>query len=221
MKVSKNRDVAFTPALGRAELTGLYDLAVKFLTREHIWRAALLAQLAPHDGESIIDVGCGTGTFAILVKKAAPKARIVGLDPDPKALALAATKAAADGIDIEWRHGFARDTADAGAAFDKIVTSLMFHQVPLSEKRAGLEAMFGALRPDGELHVADYAHQSDQTMRRLFRLTVQCLDGLEDTQPNADGVLEDLMSELAENRVSPRTVVRTITGAISLFRIEK
>lgn len=53
---AKRRDAAFTPALGRAELTGLYDLAVKLLTRERVWRASLLAQLAPREGGSIIDV---------------------------------------------------------------------------------------------------------------------------------------------------------------------
>ncbi|WP_437907400.1 hypothetical protein WME95_05595 [Sorangium sp. So ce327] len=33
---------------------------------------------------------------------------------------------------------------------------MVFHQVPLSEKRAGLRAVHDALVPGGELHVADY-----------------------------------------------------------------
>src|SRR3546814_6346171 len=58
----------FTPALGRTEMTGAYDLAIRLLTRERGWRSALLQQLAPSDGDAILDSGCGTWTFSLLVK---------------------------------------------------------------------------------------------------------------------------------------------------------
>lgn len=93
----------FTPALGRPGMTGAYDLAIRLLTRERRWRSALLEQLAPNDRDAILDVGCGTGTFALLVKQAAPGARVVGLDPDPAVLEIAAAKACAAGVAIEWR----------------------------------------------------------------------------------------------------------------------
>lgn len=120
---------AFTPALGYPALTGAYDVALRLLTREGVWRAALLAQVAPRNGDAVLDVGCGTGSFAILLKNAAPGARICGLDPDPAVLDRAAQKAANAGVDIEWRQGFARDAAFHGT-FNKVVSSLVFHQVP-------------------------------------------------------------------------------------------
>ena len=211
----------FTPALGWASLTGAYDVAVGLLTREHIWRAALLAQVAPRDGETILDVGCGTGTFAIMMKRASPGARVIGLDPDKEILKRAATKAEGVGVDIEWRQGFARDAASFDGSVDKAVSSLVFHQTPLAEKRAGLAAMFEAVAPGGDIHIADYALQPDKVMRRLFRLTVQRLDGRADTQPNADGVLENILSDLGREPMIPGKVIRTLTGAISLFKIEK
>lgn len=211
----------FTPALGRAGLTGLYDLAVRLLTRERTWRTALLAQLAPRDGETILDIGCGTGSFAIMVKQAAPGARVIGLDPDGQVLQRAAVKAERAGVAIEWRQGFARDAAAVPGAIDKAVSSLVFHQTPLSEKRAGLAAMLAAVARGGEIHVADYARQPDKTMRRLFGLTVQRLDGKKDTQPNAGGALETILADLAGRAITPEAVVRTPTGAISLFRLTK
>lgn len=214
-------EARFTPALGRASLTGAYDLAVGLLTRERIWRAALLAQLAPREGETILDVGCGTGTFAIMAKCAAPGARVIGLDPDDEILKRAAAKAQRAGVAIEWRRGFAHDAASRVGSVDKAVSSLVFHQTPLSEKWAGLAAMFAAVTPGGEIHVADYALQPDELMRRLFRLTVQRIDGMEDTQPNADGALEAMLAELTGKPIAPETVIRTPTGAISLFKMKE
>ena len=79
-------------------------------------------------------------------------------------------------------------------------------------------AMFASIRPGGEVHIADYAHQSGALMRALFRLTVQAIDGLADTQPNADGALESILSDYDEAAVAPQAVVPTATGAISLFK---
>ena len=55
-------------------------------------------------------------------------------------------------------------------------------------------------------------------MRALFRMTVQTLDGRADTQPNADGVLEHILSDCSKAVVAPKAIVPTATGAISLFK---
>lgn len=70
--------------------------------------------------------------------------------------------------------------------------------------------------PGGELHLADYGLQSGRLMRMLFRATVQRLDGVADTQPNADGVLPALMRE-AGLRLERERIIATPTGSISIF----
>lgn len=221
-QIAADRECAnapFTPALGRRGLTGAYDFAIRLLTREREWRTALLDQVAPLGGQTILDVGCGTGSFAILMKQKAPGARIIGLDPDPDVLARAEIKARKAGVDIEWRQGFASDAAALGEHLDKAVSSLVLHQIPLAGKRSGIEAMFAALRPHGEIHIADYARQESPAMRFLFRQTVQCLDGVADTQPNADGAIEAILTELSGSPASAQRIIPTLTGAISLFRL--
>ncbi len=209
----------FTPALGRSEMTGAYDLAIRLLTRERRWRSALLEQLAPSGGDAILDVGCGTGTFALLVKAAAPGARVVGLDPDPAVLKIAAAKARDAAVEIEWRQGFAREADHSGGPFTKAVSSLVFHQVPMEEKRLGIEAMARAVAPGGEVHIADYARQRSPLMRTLFGL-VQRLDGVENTEPNARGAIEAILANLDTDSGRPCRIVRTPTGEISLFRLQ-
>ena len=105
----------------------------------------------------------------------------------------------------------------SGVGVNKIVSSLVFHQVPLAEKRAGLTAIFSALTCDGELHIADYGLQRTRLMRSLFRI-VQYIDGFEDTQPNADGILPALMKDAGFASIEETAVIPTVTGSISLYR---
>ncbi|MBN8812352.1 MAG: hypothetical protein BGP17_02535 [Sphingomonas sp. 67-41] len=208
----------YTPALGWHALTGLYDSALALLTREHRWRAALLEQVAAQPGETIVDVGCGTGTLAIALKRRAPEAHIIGIDPDPRALKLAAEKADRAGVSIDWRQGMASALSAQPQTVDKAVSSLVFHQVPPAGKRAGIAAMAAALRSGGELHIADYARQTGLA-RLAFRCTVQLLDGIADTQPNADGMLESILAEVAGAAVNASCAFGTPTGTIKLFKV--
>ena len=202
----------YTPPLGTGD-TADYDRAIRRWTREMRWRGAMLAALAPKPGETIIDVGCGTGSFAVLLKAAAPGSTVIGLDPDDEALAIARRKAADAGVVIEWRKGFARDVA---GPVDAVVSSLLFHQMPLIEKRAGMAAIHAALRPGGRALIADYGRQRG-LMRLLFRMTIQRLDGVEDTQPNADGILPDLIRDAGFENVREVDGVHTVTGRIALL----
>ena len=106
--------------------------------------------MAPHDGENILDLGCGTGTFAIMLKLRSPGVRILGIDPDLGIFQIARKKARRAGVEIEWRQGVASDLAGSPGTFDKAVSSLVFHQVTQREKEAGIAAMVASVRSGGE-----------------------------------------------------------------------
>lgn len=211
------RAIEFTPAAGHSALTPIYDVALRVLTRERRWRSSLLDQIDPRIGNAILDVGCGTGTLAIMLKQRAPGARVVGIDPDPAVLAIAEAKARRAGVEIEWHRGFAQDLGALGR-FDHVISSLVFHQVSPEGKSEGLRAMFEVLQPGGAVHVADYCRQPDWLMRQLFRI-IQAIDGTANTQANAEGAVEKILATLSSSSMRPETVVRTPTGAISLFRV--
>jgi ubiquinone/menaquinone biosynthesis C-methylase UbiE len=200
----------------------LYDLLVVVLARAPRWRRALLAQIAPREGDVIADVGCGTGTQLVKIGRSVAGVTLIGIDPDPEVLQRARRKTAAAGVVVGLTRGYARDAAgllrDRGV--NKIVSSLMFHQVPPEEKEAGLAAMRGALVPGGELHVADYGWQRTRLMRKLFRV-VQEGDGFANTEPNALGVLPELMSRVGFRNVRETAVIPTPTGSVSLYRAER
>jgi hypothetical protein len=58
-------------------------------------------------------------------------------------------------------------------------------------------------------------------MRFLFRQTVQRLDGIEDTQSNADGVLPDLISKVGFIDIVESDVIPTLTGSISIYKAKR
>lgn len=209
----------FTPALGYRLLTPLYDTALAHLTRERVWRNRFLRQVAPKPDDVIVDVGCGTGSFVTLLKQAMPNATVIGVDPDRDVLDLARRKAAKANVAIPLLQGFVSENLLEGQPKPtKIVSSLVFHQVLFAEKRRMLKAIRNVLPQNGELHIADYGLQRTLTMRLLFRMTVQMLDGVRDTQPNADGVLPEIMKEVGFGTVEELAVVPTMTGSISLYR---
>ncbi len=192
------------------------------LTRTRQWRPALLAQVAPSSDDVIADVGCGTGTQLRLMARACPSVTLIGNDPDEAIRRRARAKLAEVTRPVELLAGYARDSADLlrGRGVTKVLSSLMFHQVPLEEKRAGLSAIYAALSSGGGLHVADYGLQRTPQMRRRFRM-VQRGDGFDNTEPNAQGVLPDLITGVGFHGVEETHVFETLSGSISIYRAQR
>lgn len=211
-------DRAYVPALGDHRLTPFYDATVALMTCERTWRRAFVKQISPQPRDVILDVGCGTGSLAILLKQACGSASIHGSDPDPEALTRAEEKARSAGVLVHFSQGFAQSMAATAAANrpNKIVSSLVLHQVSLEAKRDTLASAFAALRSGGELHVADYGEQKSPLMKFAFR-QVQALDGHETTKSNAEGLLPTFMEDAGFVAVQETTSIPTPTGSISLY----
>jgi len=208
----------YVPALGYHFLTPLYDTVIALMTRETTWRKAFVKQIAPDRRDVIVDVGCGTGSLAIILKRTSPYTTVYGIDPDPNVLGRAEIKARDKGVLVHFMKGYGAEVAERAASLrvTKVVSSLVLHQVPLAGKREILGSMHAALKSGGEIHIADYGLQRSALMRLLFR-QVQHLDGLEGTQPNAEGIVPVLMEEIGFDSIRENRVIATPTGSISLY----
>lgn len=213
---------SYVPALGDHRLSPFYDTTISLMTCERTWRRAFVKQIAPEPRDVILDLGCGTGSLAVLLKQVEPGASVHGVDPDPDILTRAENKARDAGVLIHFAQGFAQDTAAIAGRVrpNKVVSSLVLHQMPLAAKRMAILSAFAGLKSGGELHIADYGLQASPLMRFAFR-QVQSLDGFGNTQPNADGVLPELMEEAGFVDVRENVVIPTPTGSISLYSAKR
>ncbi|QNN65630.1 class I SAM-dependent methyltransferase [Sphingomonas rhizophila] len=212
----------YTPPLGVAALTPFYDRAIGLFTREAHWRSKLAKAIDPRPGETILDVGSGTGSLGVILSSREPNAFYRGIDPDADAVRSARSKAKSAGSSALFDEGFLADKPPSDAhRVDKVASSLVFHQVPLSEKIRLLAAMRDWLKPGGSIFIADYGEQRSIPMKVAFRFTVQLLDGVSDTQPNADGILPRLMREAGFIDVRQLDRIATPSGSIDLLTARK
>lgn len=209
---------SYVPALGFDWLTRFYDPLLALTMREKVLKGRLLdhAELAP--GHDVLDVGCGTGTLAILAKRRQPRARVVGLDGDPAVLAIARRKLARAGVEVELRQGLANDEPTfAPHSFDRILTSLVLHHLTTEQKQIALAAMHRWLRPGGELHVLDFGPPTSWIMGLLAR-GVGWLDGENRLRDNWQGRLPVLMREAGFARVEEAGTAPTPFGSVWFYK---
>src|SRR5919108_839270 len=146
----------YLPAAGHDWLLPLYDPLVKLLGGD-VARRTLLNHALIRSGHRVLDIGCGTGTLVVLIKRLHPDVDVIGLDPDPKALARARRKAERAGLSIQFNQGFSDELPYAEASFDRVFSSFMLHHLEAIEKENTLREVRRVLKPGGSLPLLDFA----------------------------------------------------------------
>jgi ubiquinone/menaquinone biosynthesis C-methylase UbiE len=113
--------------------------------------AATLRRMELAQGESVLDVGCGTGVLLHELRRLDPAVRVTGIDLAPAMLSLAAGKLCSKAL---------LAVADAAAlpfpaaSFDLVVSTSSLHYWP--DPVAGLREMARVVRPQGHVVVTDW-----------------------------------------------------------------
>ena len=90
-----------------------------------------------------------------MLKRNKPQAEIIGIDGDPKILALAKEKARAGNFEVQFDEGMSFALPYADESFDRVVSSLFFHHLTRENKLKTLREVWRVLKQGGELHIAD------------------------------------------------------------------
>jgi ubiquinone/menaquinone biosynthesis C-methylase UbiE len=110
------------PALLHRRLTPVHDLVARVFLREVRLKRGLVARARIDSGHRFLDLGAGTGTLAIMVKRAHPAAEVAGLDADPSMAVIARDKAARAGADVAFEVGDAAALPHPDGSFDCILS---------------------------------------------------------------------------------------------------
>jgi ubiquinone/menaquinone biosynthesis C-methylase UbiE len=164
----------------------------------------------------ILDLGCGTGEMALAIARVRPGVKLIGVDGDGDVLARAAVKARAASVELELHEALADHVPLADADVDCVVSTLMFHHLVPSAKRAALTEARRVLAPGGRLLVCDLGRASDPLMRAAF-FAVQLLDGFANTREHARGELPEIISQAGFSNVTVFGRYRTGGGTLDLI----
>ncbi len=159
---------SYLPAAGRHWALPFYDPMVKLMGGDRA-RRVLLDQADLQHARRVLDIGCGTGTFATTIKRLYPAVGVVGLDPDLDALARGRRKAQQAGVAVQFDQGFSDSLPYGDASFDRAFSSFMFHHLPKDQRETTLRQVRRVLAPGGSFHLLDFdrSHASGGVLSRL------------------------------------------------------
>ena len=96
----------YLPALRYSWLTRFYDSLAALTTREKTFKRQLIENADGRSNHTVLDVGYGTGTLAIMMKQTLPGVLLTGVDGDPTILVRARVKAKKVGVGVSFDYGF-------------------------------------------------------------------------------------------------------------------
>ncbi|MGH9224137.1 MAG: class I SAM-dependent methyltransferase [Acidimicrobiales bacterium] len=154
-----------------------YDIQAWVLTlgneRRFRERLVRLARLAA--GESVLDVGCGTGALTIAAHGQVGSAgEVCGVDPSPEMVARARRKAAKAGVDVRFEVAAAQALPFPDARFDVVLSCLVLHHVSEGGRPQAIGEIRRVLRPGGRFLAIDFGGGGKRTrhgmLHRLHRM---------------------------------------------------
>ena len=136
-----------------------YDLFIRviFSGKVSIMMKSTVKLANIQSGEKVLDVGCGTGTLAILAKQTTGQnAEIYGTDAAPEMINRAQQKAQQDNIEIDFQTGLVENIQFPDDTFDLVMNSLVMHHLPADLQQKALMEIYRVLKPGGRLLIVDF-----------------------------------------------------------------
>lgn len=114
------------------------------------WSTKTVALAVPNEGDSVLDVACGTGVVTRLAAQyVGPHGQVIGLDLDPGMVEVARSLPAPPDSSIDWKVGDALTLPFSNAMFHIVFCQGGLQFIP--DRLTALREMFRVLRPGGRL----------------------------------------------------------------------
>jgi SAM-dependent methyltransferase len=145
--------------------------AQRDLNPEGFWAAQWMALQDLHAGQSLLDLGCGTGGDVLLLARQG--LQVIGLDFSGDALARAREKAQALDVPADFvQADMAGPLPFGDHRFDLVMSNVAFHCLPERHLRATLREIARVLTPGGRFlfHVNSLEDMRYRPKQRVYEL---------------------------------------------------
>jgi ubiquinone/menaquinone biosynthesis C-methylase UbiE len=199
-----------------ARLAPFYDLGVRLCGMlaggEETIREKVLDLLPLKGDETVLEVGCGTGTVSTMIaRRLAGRGMILGLDPSPEMLSRAKDKLSGILSPALLIEGTGSRLPLPDASADCIVLFLTLHEMAHGDRLAALREGLRVLKPGGHLLIGEL-HRPSSPLGRLL-LQVLLLVEEEEASDFFRRGLENILAEAVGDRLE-RIVMRVFVGGL-------
>ena len=215
--LSDKNSERYIPAFSFEFLTPLYDFVMRWITRESVFKPELVRQMEIAKEDKVLDLGCGTATSTILIKKACLEAELVGFDVDLKILGIAQSKIKKAGFDIALNLGTGLCLPYRDSSFDRVASSMVLHHLTRENKIRALKEVFRVLQPDGELHIADFG--KPQNIPMYFPSLI--IRHLEEASDSVKGMLPEIFQLAGVQEIEEKGKYSSLFGTVALYKMRK
>ncbi|MBZ0301757.1 MAG: methyltransferase domain-containing protein [Anaerolineae bacterium] len=161
-----------------------YDIFTRLIFASRVqtmMKAAVsLAKIQP--GEKVLDVGCGTGTLAVLAKQGDGRtAELHGIDAAPEMIERARQKAKTAHVEVDFQPGLAEDIRFEDDAFDLVMNSFMMHHLTPELREKALAEIYRVLKPGGRLLIVDFEPPKPGLYKSFLTLIIGDMTSIDNT----------------------------------------
>jgi ubiquinone/menaquinone biosynthesis C-methylase UbiE len=146
-----------------------YDVLAWVFTRgrPRSYQNRLLDLAHVASGETVLDVGCGTGSLAVAAGgRVGSSGAVCGIDASPKMIERAQRKAQKAGVNVRFQEGVVEHLPFEPGTFDLVLSTLMLHHLPRPARAAMAGEVARVLKPGGRVLIVDFATPS--SAKRTF-----------------------------------------------------
>jgi len=136
-------------------VSGSYDFLTPAERSSFRRRQIGLANLKEED--RVLDVGCGPGVLSILAKLVVGDSGVVeAIDLAPKMIVKAHQKAEKANLAIHFKVASIDELPFPDGSFDVVISSMMFHHLPIEIKKKGIDEIHRVLKDGGRFFLCDF-----------------------------------------------------------------
>jgi ubiquinone/menaquinone biosynthesis C-methylase UbiE len=150
-----------------------YDAYMQKITlgRDELLRERTIQKSGIKAGDTVLEVGSGTGTLSLAAKRKAGKSgNVYGIDIIPGMIELSKQKAKNVDADITFTQGSIVEIPHEDNKFDVVLCSFMIFHVSEQTRRKGISEIYRVLKPGGRLFIVDLGLPKGSFQRTIAKL---------------------------------------------------